>query len=209
MLVDDLPSRLMESCVSGRPWPAQLERVLARTRPGQLLRLFRQLKVRGQVFCPEGLPRLEDLANRSRPGRRRAPGKGPVTLPRLLYLLRAQWDHLLGEISPGARDRLDHVWQVQLCPTTLRKRMARFLGVTFLPGRRLEAFPDGEELTELHHLNVLSLGFRRHQPREGEAELDMLDVKVHGVRVDPESGQASLVPRYARHFNYAPFPGAD
>lgn len=209
MSQDDLPTRLMEATRAGEPWPKKLEKELWRTRPGQLLHLFRQLRVRQEVFRPEGqpsLPRLDDLATHSRLRYRHKPSNSPVTLPRLLYLLRAQWDYLISLYTPESQERLTHVWQVQLCPITLRKRMMRYLGLTFLPPPHQAEFP--EEWIDLNQLNVLSLGFRPHQARDGQI-LDMLDIKIHGVDLDVESGQATLVPRTSHYFNFCPFPGAD
>lgn len=207
-MVDDLPNRLMECGLSGQPWPAQIERTLARTRPGNLLRLFRQLGLRNEMIAPEGLPLLDDLADQARPGRSHG-HKPSVSLPRLLFMLRAQWAHLTSAFSLQTKDKLDHVWQVQACPIGIRKRMTRLVGLTFLPGRRRESFPDGEEFVPLRFLNVLSLGFRRHRNWPDNLLLDMLDIKVHRMAVDPDSGQVSLVPLYARYFNYAPFQAAE
>jgi hypothetical protein len=104
--------------------------------------------------------------------------------------------------------------------------MRRFWGLTFIPSRRLSSFPvrsshdSSGAFVELHDLVAQTLTIRPHALREGTV-VDMFDVKLHWLQVDPESGLVYVGGSgqyrdgrrfsrcsFARYFNYTPFRGA-
>jgi hypothetical protein len=211
---------ILEATRRGEPWPANTEKTFEHLRPAIILGVLRDLGVRHKL-ANSPTQRLGELL---RPRRGREPEKSP-NIHQLILNLRSQFAVFTSNYAPAVRQKLEHVYQVQLQPWDLRQRMNRFWGFTLVPGKRLNRFPVAKSsepvYVDLDDVTIQTLSVRPHILKGGD-KVDMFDAKLFKMTLDPESGlvyvggvdsNASGM-RFsrcllARYFNYSPFPGAD
>jgi len=196
---------------TGEPWPAETCDRLGQLWPAVLRDLFHALKLRTVLRRPfaEAVnldPATElDLNKHLRQRFCRYRSRPQEMVSRLTMLLKWQFHHVVQNASEKTRRMLWHVYQVQVQPSILRQRMRRLLGLTFLPGRRLSSFAPGEQFVPLNSPRVLTLAVRPHRLRSGKI-IDALDLKLHALHLDVESGVAMVggpTTLMAKHFNFA------
>jgi len=197
---------------AGEPWPVEICDRLGQLPSGVLRDTLRLLKIRTRVRRPflEAAnldPAAEtDLHVLLRQQLRRNGAKPATTITYVNMLLKWQFHFVTQNAADDTRRKLWHTYQVQMQPACLRQRMRRFLGLTFLPGRRLQAFEPGEPFVPLSFPRVLSLAVRPHRLRNGTV-IDMFDVKLHLMQLDVESGAVIIggpSTVMSKYFNFLP-----
>jgi hypothetical protein len=203
---------LKRQVASGMPFALEACDVMAELPRAKLEAVLRSLRLRSQlaspfaealVTCQKRVPDLHEVL--------RKPHRCPVSAMRLINFLRIQFEYLIQQAPPNSARRLRHVFQVHLQPGILRHRMRRFFGLTFLPTRRLTALPFGERFLPLDSCRVLSLASRLHVLPSGKV-IDMYDIKVSALQVEPESGSVIVGGPWvllAKYFKYPPHRWAD
>lgn len=208
---------LAQSLEAGEPWPAEACQSLSQYPSAQVHEVFRTLKVRTclrRSFAEAALDRaivldLHELLRQQLRRRRRT--KPLMSVNQLTALLEWQFRHVTQNASDETCRMLRHIYQVRLQPHILRRRLQKFFGLSFLPGRRLDAFPDREQFVPLSFPRALTLAVRPHRLANG-AVIDMFDLKLHTLQLDVESGAAVVGGRgtlMAKFFNYPPITRPD
>ncbi len=193
---------------AGEPWPAEICARLSQCPPARQRAILHALRVRTLLRAPFAQaanlhPHAADLNDLlHQPARQNLATK----IRELIILLQWQFQYLIHQATEQNRRQLWHTFQVQVQPPRLRQRMGRFLGLTFLPGRRRHAFVPGEQFVPLSFLRALTLTVRPHRLANGQV-IDMFDVKLHLLQLDVESG-ALLVGGpgtvLAKYFSFTP-----
>jgi hypothetical protein len=217
---------------AGNPWPSATQELFTALRPGKILGLFRQFRLRTQLYIRDQnlgiagkLPDLEQLLRQQQPhnGRLLHPELPPA---RLVQSLRCQFGLFLSEFDDLAIcRRLEHIYQVQAQPSSVRTRMGRYYAVTFMPAEgqfRVENVSKaGREIPmailPLEDLRTLVLLTRSHQLKCGRV-IEMFDVRSFKTELDAASGMVRVGGEndegysrccLAKYFNYTPMQDND
>lgn len=190
---------LVEATAAGKPWDAALDEPLGGLRSGALLEVIQDLRVRRCLFMQELMPGGTRFLNLGDVLRLKYTGPdGNDRVLRLLTALRRQFDIYTSRFSLATRQRLRHLYQLQAQPTNLRRYQQRFWGLTFLPGRDLFQFPEGE-FVDLSDVRALTLSNRWHalpgsRARDGGGPqvVDVWDLKLHAFSVDVVTGSVQV-----------------
>jgi hypothetical protein len=182
----DLVTGLRTQLAQGLPWSEELTAELARLRPVALLDVLRETEVRGLIHQANHILVSKNLNDVLRKQWRWHRGDSSHCATELVLALRDQYARAISGTNDSVRRRLWHSYQVGMIPSQVRVRMGHFMGMAFVPGRRLAEFPT-EDYVDISYPQVLTLSLRRHR-LDKKHVIDMYDIKLHAMEVGPDSG---------------------
>jgi hypothetical protein len=157
-------------------WDAHAERKLLAMKPKEVETWMKSTWLRSQMHLPghENHGKFLDPAYLLQSGERGRLVDG-------LKDLRHQIDVLGTNLGEEAARKVKQVYQIQLCPESLRREMSRFLAI------RVGAEETDKQFIPLHEVRVYSLHHDRGQLGQ-KADADLFRIKCHGVQVLPGAG---------------------
>lgn len=162
--------------------PEQLQQLdLGRMDPSQLVDTMRRAglknRLNGRSFDPDSA-----LTNGWE-------GYKPV---QILAGLRQQMIKHTSMMSDGLRLRLRYLYQLQMVPPTLRKRMGKYVGLSFLPGTGKLYFPK-HGFWDIDRIRCVTINTRTdRRDVSNNNSRDYFDLRVHLMQVDHTTGLSRI-----------------
>lgn len=155
-------------------------RELDRLRPAELLQALRRLNLRNR------------LGDRVLGNQDVLEGCNGYTPAQLIRALRQQIDRNTQHLKPFLRRKVRYFYQVQMCPQSLRAKMAPLIGLTYLPGGGRQVFPENTDFWDLDRLEVMTLATRLDRLSRNGEPIAQCEVKLHLVELDRQAGTIKI-----------------